>query len=325
MFLSDSQEPILYKTLQTQYNADYADIGLQKHDLILPLHSPGDLEGVILLGQRLSEAPYSKKDLQLFSTILNVVKVFLDRMRPYEKIQREFNLNQKKLFDIERSYARSEKIASMANLIQEYNHEIKTPLSIIQAELEDSEYEWKGPLQDAHKEMLKQVKRAVDIVETTLRLSSNNQDTQRNETPLQINTIIEKTLDYFPISGAELVLDLGDTPAIKGVADDLQMVFMNLIKNAVEAMPDGGTLTIKTFVSDVDGYITIHITDTGIGIEKEKIESIWEPFVSRHVTKGRGLGLSTVFRIIREHLGYVHVESTLGKGSTFILQFPPSH
>ena len=214
--------------------------------------------------------------------------------------------------------ARSEKLASLANLIREYNHEIKTPLAIIRGETERLR---KEPRDKAYLEwftslVLKHVDRADDIVESTLRLSRQKEHT---EVDVNINEAIEEALKLYPPSGVSLVKEFGSIPIVRGDLSDLQSVFINLIKNAVEAMPDGGTLKIKTFAAkeNDENLVYIEICDTGVGIPKENMEKIFEPFFSTHVTKGRGLGLSIIFRIIREHLGSIEVQSETGKGSTF--------
>ncbi|MFA5840249.1 MAG: ATP-binding protein [Candidatus Margulisiibacteriota bacterium] len=302
---------------------EYSEVTKTEKGLIIPLFSSDGIEGVLTLGPKISEDPYNAKDLLLFKTVTSQTQVVFDRIRPYEQIKREFDANQKKLYDTERMLARSEKIASLANLIREYNHEIKTPLSIIRGEAallvkeaRDAAYlEWFKNL------VFEQVDRANDIVESTLRLSTAK---ERKEVELDLNAVILNAIRFYPISGIHLDKEFGSIPSIKGEVDDLQLVFVNLLKNAVESMPAGGKIYIKTYLSKKQdaAYVCAEVGDTGIGIPKENLEKIFEPFFSTHVTKGRGLGLSIVFRIIREHLGEIEVKSEVGKGSTFILKLP---
>jgi signal transduction histidine kinase len=109
-------------------------------------------------------------------------------------------------------------------------------------------------------------------------------------------------------------------PSIEGQAEDLQILVTNLLQNAKEAMPNGGTITIKT-TSDEE-HVIITIADTGCGIPEELREKVFEPFFSTHVTKGRGLGLPIVFRIVREHLGTLELISEVNKGTTFVIKLP---
>jgi signal transduction histidine kinase len=105
---------------------------------------------------------------------------------------------------------------------------------------------------------------------------------------------------------------------IKGDPEEIQEVFVNLVQNAIEAMGQGGTLTIKTYQQG--GRPVAEITDTGKGISPELKEKIFDPFFStRH--EGVGLGLSIAYRIVREHGGDIQVSSEVGKGTTFKVLF----
>jgi signal transduction histidine kinase len=98
---------------------------------------------------------------------------------------------------------------------------------------------------------------------------------------------------------------------------------MNLIFNAMEAMPDGGKLTLTTSFERKKRLVLIKISDTGCGIPDENLSIIFEPFFStKQEGKGVGLGLSVVYGIIREHQGSIFVDSKVGSGSTFTIRFP---
>ncbi|KAF0133948.1 MAG: Sensor protein, partial [Candidatus Saganbacteria bacterium] len=301
------------------------DVTYYKDNLYLPLFSTEALEGIIVLGKKKSEDTYNKKDFTLFRTLMVQALALLDRIHHYESIKRNFEATQKKLYDTERLLARSERIASMTRLLQEYNHEIRTPLTIIQGE---TNFLTKEPRDAAYLKwfqelVLKHVSRAIDIVESTVRLSHPK---ERQEIKLDLNDVINGALKMFPPSGVHLVKELASIPPIMGDKEDLETAFTNLIKNAVEAMPGGGDLKIRTYpdVESEKPVVCAEISDTGIGIPEENLGKIFEPFFSTHVTKGRGLGLSIVFRIIREHLGKIEVKSQAGKGATFKIQFTAS-
>jgi signal transduction histidine kinase len=117
-------------------------------------------------------------------------------------------------------------------------------------------------------------------------------------------------------------------------SDQMQQIFLNLIINAVQAMPDGGKLTIvvsekdkeefEIDVSDIiagDRALEIRFEDTGKGIDQEYLDSIFDPFFTRK-SKGTGLGLSISQRIIHEHGGEITVKSIIGKGSVFTVYLP---
>lgn len=95
---------------------------------------------------------------------------------------------------------------------------------------------------------------------------------------------------------------------------------MNLIINAQDAMPEGGTLTVRT--STADEWVQATVSDTGIGIEAELLDCILEPFFTTKGERGTGLGLTICHSILRDHGGEIGVESQVGKGTTFTIRLP---
>jgi len=124
----------------------------------------------------------------------------------------------------------------------------------------------------------------------------------------------------------ELASEVADRlPVIEGDVNQLQQCLINLIFNAIDAMPDGGRLTLKAFSEQAAGQVVITVSDTGPGISPENLPKIFEPFfTTKKEGYGVGLGLSTVFGIVQDHKGRVEVDSRPGRGTTFRLLFPSS-
>jgi signal transduction histidine kinase len=153
--------------------------------------------------------------------------------------------------------------------------------------------------------------------------------------PIDINKLIaelQRLLSSTFPKNIEITVKLDDRmPTIKGDAIQLEQALLNIAINSKDAMPYGGKLTIKTFVTDSakyhylkpGKYITIQISDTGIGMDEATLSHIFEPFfTTKPVDKGIGLGLATVYSIIKAHRGYVIAESLPDKGSTFTIYLP---
>jgi signal transduction histidine kinase len=110
---------------------------------------------------------------------------------------------------------------------------------------------------------------------------------------------------------------------IQADPSQLQQVFMNIIINAADAMKGKGRLTLETGNGEEDGYISISISDTGIGIAPENINRIFDPFfTTKGVGHGTGLGLSVSYGIIQRHNGDINVVSAPGRGTTFTITLP---
>jgi two-component system NtrC family sensor kinase len=105
-------------------------------------------------------------------------------------------------------------------------------------------------------------------------------------------------------------------PKVMADSDQLQQIFTNLTLNAIQAMPGGGRLTLRS--SAVDGEVRVDVQDTGCGISKENMDKLFTPFfTTKEKGKGVGLGLAVVHRIFERHKGRIQVQSEVGKGTTF--------
>jgi signal transduction histidine kinase len=139
-----------------------------------------------------------------------------------------------------------------------------------------------------------------------------------------INAGIESTLNvvYNELKyKATIVKELGELPIIQAHPQQLNQVFMNILVNAAQAIEKTGEIKITT--TTVDGKAEIRISDTGCGIAEENINKIFDPFfTTKDVGKGTGLGMNIAYNIISKHNGDIRVESTVGEGTTFIIQLP---
>jgi two-component system sensor histidine kinase HydH len=141
---------------------------------------------------------------------------------------------------------------------------------------------------------------------------------------LDLNHIVRQTLELIEretaSQGVVVVKELdGKEIMVSGHADSLKQLLLNLLLNALQAMPDGGVLTVETGSSG--GRIFLRVTDTGPGIPEEDQEAIFEPFYTTRAS-GTGLGLAIVHRIVLDHGAEIRVESSPGAGAALIVRFP---
>jgi len=118
----------------------------------------------------------------------------------------------------------------------------------------------------------------------------------------------------------EVVTNLEDVPPVTGNPSELREALTNLIFNAVDAMPEGGTITLRSHSEDQ--AVLCEVSDTGTGMSEDVRTRCLEPFFSTKGDKGTGLGLSMVFGTIKRHNGTLDIESAVGRGSTFRIRFP---
>jgi len=171
--------------------------------------------------------------------------------------------------------------------------------------------------------IIKQAFRASEIVNSLLKFSRLS-SSEYND--LDLNKVIQETLSFLEpmLRASKIVLNLQLTPdlgPVYGNAGRLQQVFMNLIVNARDAMPFGGELTLATEAEN--STVRVEVGDNGVGIPADHLQKIFDPFfTTKSTSRGTGLGLAVSYGIIREHSGKVQVESQVGKGTTFRLEFP---
>jgi two-component system NtrC family sensor kinase len=227
-----------------------------------------------------------------------------------------------------------DKMISLGKLAASVVHEINNPLTgVLNYVRLMLKIIRKGPLTGEHREkfekyltlMESETSRCSQIVANLLAFSRKS---KLEFTNVEINELIERCL---MLSGHKLQLSnitlerqlQKDLPMVNGDYNQIQQCIINLIFNAIDAMPEGGKLLLATTYNTDDRTVVIRISDTGCGISKGDLPHIFEPFFTTKTEgKGLGLGLSMVYGIIDRHKGAINVASEPGKGSTFTLKLP---
>ncbi len=217
-----------------------------------------------------------------------------------------------------RSLLRADKLAALGTLSAGLAHEIKNPLAsvkgltqVLEENLDDPEFVKK------YQEIVpRQIDRINSLVEKLLRFGRPRELSLRE---FNLNRIIEEALSLLENQSRKkgIVVEkaLNNLPELKGDSERLSQVFMNLFLNAIQAMPQGGTLSIKSSIRSLT-YVCVEVTDTGIGIPSDRLDKIFDPFFSSK-EEGTGMGLAVAYRIVKEHGGEMNVESEVGKGTEF--------
>jgi signal transduction histidine kinase len=207
-------------------------------------------------------------------------------------------------------------------------HEIKNPLSTISMNLQLLNEDWQDAETEREKRtvrklgiLAKEVKRLEEILDDFLRFAGGQRLTLETA---QISEVLEEVLEFlgpkFVQSAVELRAMLDENlPLVSIDRNAMKQVFMNLLVNAMQAMPDGGELMVRTRQDDED--VVVEVTDIGEGIPEELMEKIWQIYYSRRRT-GTGMGLPTARRIVEELDGSISVVSEKGKGTRFTIRLP---
>jgi PAS domain S-box-containing protein len=226
---------------------------------------------------------------------------------------------------LEQQLLEREKLSSIGLLAAGVAHEVNTPLAGISsyAQMLLHQTNANDPKRNLLEKIHVQTVRASGIVNNLLNFSRTG-DAQFRE--IDINRVLDDTLQLLEpqLRNAEFEITRNFSDHLQpayGSASKLQQVFMNLILNARDAMPNGGRLTIHTRA--VDSSLVIDFRDTGVGIAPENIARIYDPFfTTKEVGQGTGLGLALSYGIIQEHNGRIFVESRPGEGAHFTIKLP---
>jgi signal transduction histidine kinase len=277
--------------------------------------------GLLALGQRFSSGELGLQDLQLAQALANQAASALENARLYAELKQFAG----ELERSQQSLVQSEKLAATGRLAASIAHEINNPLQAIRncLELILDEADAGEPLDRAYLDVsLNELGRIRHIIQQMLDLYRPEKGRMA---PIDLNAAVEGVLALMRKqleSGRIVVATHLDSarPHVIGRGDQARQVFINLILNAIEAMPEGGQLTLTTHQGS-DGIVAIQIADTGMGIAPENLTRIAEPFFTTK-PKGVGLGLTVCYEIIERHQGTLDVISKVGHGSTFTIRLP---
>jgi len=223
---------------------------------------------------------------------------------------------------------RAESLASLTTLTAGVAHEIKNPLASIAIHLELMRKAIEGRRNVPSKrvaENLDVIKEEVErlnriVVDFLFAVRPMNAEL----VPEDLNRLVRELMDFMRFelerAGITVELELLEPCPLIGLDEKyMKQALLNIVKNAIAAMPQGGTLRIATLRKG--GMLLLMVSDTGVGIPEENLEKIFEPYFTTREF-GSGLGLTLVYKIVKEHLGDIAVSSKVGQGTTFTLSFP---
>jgi len=227
----------------------------------------------------------------------------------------------RRLKEAQEQLVRSERLAAIGQVAAMIGHDLRNPLTGIANAAYYLKMKLGSSMDERIREMINIIERNIDYSSKILMdLVEYSREVTLKPSKTTPKKLVERSLALISVPENIEVINLtSDEPEITIDVNRMERAFINIIKNAFEAMPNGGRLTIKSAVKD--GYVEFTFSDTGFGMSREVLEKIWNPFFTTK-SKGLGLGLSICKRIIEAHGGKITVESEIGKGSTFTISLP---
>jgi signal transduction histidine kinase len=246
-----------------------------------------------------------------------------------ERLNRELNKSLDSLTRMQEKLVEQEKLSALGRFTADVAHEIRNPLTAIGGIARRLEKLLvKGTKEKSYSELIiSETTRLESILRDVLTYSEKDQN---HFEKFDINRTVSEAVPFFCDTCQEKKIKLienyfEDLPKIYLHPEHVKQAIGNIMVNGIEAMSDGGTLTVKTYIekeNDIN-WVTVTVTDTGEGIPQDSLGYIFEPFHSTKKTGiGTGLGLPIAHKVMEEHRGFIRVDSEPGRGSRFKIYFP---
>jgi signal transduction histidine kinase len=264
---------------------------------------------------------FSNEEIKILSALAELSAIAIEKARLYERI-----------VDVEEQLRQNEKLSALGLLAAEVAHEIRNPLTVMK--LLYHSLDLKFPASDPRAKDTRIIESKIEhlnkIVEQILDFART---TEPKLAPVNLNELVDElgllVRHKLANQNVRLVRDLqSDLPLVMGDAPQLEQAFLNLILNAAEAMPEGGTLTVKSrgvqhsHVNQHPAHVTMEFKDTGKGMSAELQKRAFTAVLSTTKAKGTGIGLAIVGRIIETHHGKICIKSKIGRGTAITITLP---
>jgi signal transduction histidine kinase len=291
----------------------------QEVEWALPLVFQQHDVGLLVVRTLVSNSTKSD-DEQILKIVASQIAIAVENARLYEGVTRKVE----ELKQTQAQLIQAAKLAAIGEMAAQVAHEINNPLTSVLgfASLLVEELPEQSRLREDAGLIVSEASRARDIVRDLLDFSR-----QRPYFPQEcdLSTVLHQVVSLVRLQGATSVTIneqyAPELPAVEVDASRMKQVFLNMISNAMQAMPRGGSLAVRTQASEDE--VTVSFVDTGSGIAPENLGRIFEPFfTTKSEVSGTGLGLSVSLGIVRQHGGVIEVESEVGKGTTFTVRIP---
>ncbi len=306
--------------------------------VIAPLQSESRVFG-ILVAARQAPQSFSSGDCEFLRQLSAHVALAAQQAELHGALQQAYD----DLRQSQQTAMQQERLRALGQMASGIAHDINNAISPV-ALYTESLLEREPHLSERGRGYLVTIARAIDDVAATvarMREFYRQREPQTLATPVQLNLLVQQVMDLTRARWSDMPQQRGivihletllasDLPAILGMENELREALINLVFNAVDAMPGGGLLTLRTQVAEPDAsgveaeirYATVEVGDTGVGMDDDTRRRCLEPFFTTKGERGTGLGLAMVYGVAQRHGATVDIDSAVGRGTTVRLSFP---
>jgi PAS domain S-box-containing protein len=304
---------------EREINSALITVGI-KSCLGVPIKLDDEILGVLFAYSDMPKT-FSARHVNLMDTFAGQAATAIQNARLYQDLKTQM----KNLQDTQAQLTQAAKLAAIGRLAANMAHEINNPLTgiLMASSVLDEQANKSDPRKQELQTITREALRARGIIRNLLDFARQS---QAKVVEVDINELLQSSVSLLrhvmDMKGVEFV-EHYSSEVLKVSVDRNQMmqVFYNLVTNALDAMPQGGKLTLATKAKE--DYVLIEFTDTGVGISPKDMDRIFEPFFTTKLeAKGTGLGLSVSYNIVTAARGIIQVKSKPGKGSTFMVSLP---
>lgn len=304
--------------------------------VVAPLLLESKVFGVLIAARR-APCSFSSSDCEFLRQLSEHVALAVHQSQIYSALQQAYE----DLRQTQQTVLQQERLRALGQMASGIAHDINNAISPVALYM-DWLLEREPNLSTRTREYLETTQRAIqDVAHTVARMREfyRQQKPQLELTPVHVNALVQQVVDLTRARWNDMPQQRGlviqlrtdlahELPAVAGIESEIREALINLIFNAVDAMPEGGTLTVRTALASVranngpERHVHVDVSDTGIGMDEETRRRCLEPFFTTKGERGTGLGLAMVYGVAQRHGADVELESTPGKGTTVRLNFP---
>lgn len=282
--------------------------------------------GLLMADNLISQKPIQDEDLRILETFANYASTAIEHSRLYEEVRLRIKESERHISELEamqNRLMRSKKLSDLGELASKMAHELRTPLVSIGgfANAILKRHDPSTPDYEELKIIVDEVRRLEGIIRNVLAYVSPGLPRSQ---PTDLQELTQKVLKLMETAFAQGKIEVisqyaNHLPQVTVDPEQIQLVLTSIITNAIESMPEGGRLRIA--IQHGHDFVRLSVSDTGAGIPEENLGKVFDAFFTTK-SLGSGLGLNIASQIIANHKGSIYVESRVGVGSTFFINFP---